>query len=675
MDSMTNSTSIAALAQQLEAELILAYPAGPGAVDGGNEQTATALRDAFTGFGRESVVAGISLEDAMAASIDTLQGLFERFGGHMGDPTTMRAAGIALAAVSRGYRTTAESPAGMNGNPPMPTQLSRLAALHKVNRAITAHLELNDMLETTVRIVTETMASDGAAVFLYDDATSSLALRSAVGLHPASVGAFTIRPGVGVTGRAASELRPVVAVAGGDLSGLPGGPQLGDEMYASQLAVPLQLHAKNTLVGVLTIFNVHRRRFEPEEITFLQSVASELAISVENGRLYGQTDVRLRRKVEELGTLQRVSRTVASSLDLDDVLRLIAEQSVELVGAEAAAIFRVRPPSSDDDQSDTRIEYFAGDQRGVINDRRDVLVREVVASGSAQSIDIDYADGQGTLFCLPLRSAREMYGALCIRMTPDVEITEDHLGLLQAFTDSASLAIENAQLYQQARHSLDTVSALLQEMHHRVRNNLQTVAALLSLQLRANVDAPWSGIIREAISRVQAIAAVHDLLSDEKRLSGTTVDVIARHVADEAHVTMIPPGLSVDFEILPGNVRVPSRQATIVALIINELITNAVSHGFKGRTTGRVSIRTWKHAGFVTLEVANNGRSVPRNFEPWQSTGLGMRIIGRLVQSDLHGEFTLASPGESGTIARVTFPLVEEDEVEDILHPATRRSS
>ena len=233
MDRMTNRTSIGALAQQLEAELILAYPAGPEADDGAGEQTATPLRDAFGRFGRESVVAGIALEDAMAASIDTLQGLFERVGGHMGDPSTMRAAGIALAAVSRGYRATAESPAGVNGNPPMPTQLSRLAALHRVNRAVTAHLELNDMLEATVRIVCETMASDGSAVFLYDDATESLALRAGVGLHPASVGAFTIRPGDGVSSRAASERRPVVAVADGDQSGLPGNPRLGTQMYAS----------------------------------------------------------------------------------------------------------------------------------------------------------------------------------------------------------------------------------------------------------------------------------------------------------------------------------------------------------------------------------------------------------------------------------------------------------
>ena len=672
---MTHITSIRALAQQLDAELSSAYPTIGDSVDGPGDQTVTALQEAFARFGRESVVAGISLEDAMATSVETLQGLFERRGGRAGNATTMRAAGIALAAVSRGYRSTAESPAGVNGNPPMPTQLSRLAALHRVNRAITAHLELNDMLESTVRIVTETMVSDGAAVFLYNEATDSLALRAAVGLYPAAVGAVTIRPGSGVTGRAASELQPVVARQESDITGLPMGQSLEEDVYSSQLAVPLVLHGKGELVGVLTIFSVARRRFEPEEITFLQSVASELAISVENGRLYGQTDARLRRKIEELGTLQRVSRTVASTLELDDVLRLIAEQSVELMGAEAAAIFRVRPGQNDPGDAvadSTRIEYFAGDQRTVTDNRRQEMVREVVASGNAQTIDIDYADGTGTLFCLPLRSAREMYGALCIRMRPDVDMTEDQLGLLQAFSDSASLAIENAQLYQQTRRGLDTVSALLQEMHHRVRNNLQTVAALLSLQARANANEPWAGVLREAISRIQAIAAVHDLLSDEARLSGTTIDVIARHVADEAAVTMIPPGMAVEFEILPGAVTVPSRQGTIVALIINELLTNAIHHGFRERTSGRISIRTWTHQGMVTIEVANNGRSVPRNFAPSQSTGLGMKIIKRLVESDLHGTFTLTSPGESGTMARITFPHVEDGDQNDVRHPASR---
>jgi two-component sensor histidine kinase len=292
---------------------------------------------------------------------------------------------------------------------------------------------------------------------------------------------------------------------------------------------------------------------------------------------------------------------------------------------------------------------------------RDQIVREVMRTGAAQTVDMDYVDGASRLFCLPLRSARETLGALCLRLAPEVELTEDELGLLQTFSDSATLAIENARLFQEARRGLETASALLQEMHHRVRNNLQTVAALLSIHLRQAEDAPWAVHLREAVSRVQAIAAVHDLLSDESRLSGTTVDVIARHVAEEAHATLIPPGLAVTFEITPNDVTVHSKQATVLALLINELVSNAVSHGFEGRRRGRISIEAERRDGLATVVVANDGIGVPAGFDPARSSGLGMRIIQRLVSSDLGGSFTIES-GAVGTVATLTFPVADGDE-------------
>jgi two-component sensor histidine kinase len=284
----------------------------------------------------------------------------------------------------------------------------------------------------------------------------------------------------------------------------------------------------------------------------------------------------------------------------------------------------------------------------------------IARSGAPQEIDLDYADGSGRLFCLPLRSARETVGALCLRLAPEADLSEDQLALLQAFSDSATLAIENATLYQDALQGYVTASALLQEMHHRVRNNLQTVAALLSLQLRKNEDAPWADNLRDAVSRVQAIASIHDLLSDEQRLAGTTVDVIARHVANETHRTLVPPGMQVTFEIPPSDVMVPSRQATVLALLINELVANAVRHGFAGRDRGCIRIVARHVAGQALVEVANDGCSPPAGFDPDKSTGLGMRIIQRLVTSDLGGSFTIRAE-HPGTVATIAFPLVAEE--------------
>jgi two-component sensor histidine kinase len=181
------------------------------------------------------------------------------------------------------------------------------------------------------------------------------------------------------------------------------------------------------------------------------------------------------------------------------------------------------------------------------------------------------------------------------------------------------------------------------------------------LQLRSAPDAPWETEIREAISRIQAIATVHDLLSDESRLSGTTVEVIARHVAEDAYSTLIPPTLHVNFDIGESDLSVPSRQATILSLLINELISNAISHGFRDRTLGYIRFRAEREGALATIEVFNDGQRIPAGFDPAQSSGLGMRIVQRLVTSDLRGTFTITSD-ETGTTARIVFPLAESDE-------------
>jgi K+-sensing histidine kinase KdpD len=179
-------------------------------------------------------------------------------------------------------------------------------------------------------------------------------------------------------------------------------------------------------------------------------VAAELAIGVEYTQLHSLTDERLRRKIIELGTLQRVSRTVASALDLNDVLRFVSESAVELTNAESAAVFRL-PSHGKGEESAPLVEYRVGAARQVSDQAsRDALLSDVINSGSARAVDMDYVDGTNILYCMPLSSARERWGALCVRLKAGMEVTEDDLALLQAFTDTASIAIENAELYEEA---------------------------------------------------------------------------------------------------------------------------------------------------------------------------------------------------------------------------------
>lgn len=643
------------LSDRLIADLRTDYPSCMSM----GKASAQALRDRLAAFGVDTCLSGVRLDEAMSAAIAALQDLFDRTGGHGADPATALAAGTALAALATSYHETEAAASEYDaGEAPLPW----LAALHRINRSATADLNLSDRLATAVRVLADTTSADACGIMLYDETTDTLALRAAVGLNPAAVGALTLHPGTGITGAAAAA-REIIAAS--DARSHPAYvpiPATGEDVYASQISVPMVLNRggePEALVGVVNLFSMQRRAFSEDEIAFLQLVAGELAIGIENARLYSRTDARLQRKITELGTMQRVSHTIASTLDLEDVLRLIAEQAVALFNVEAAAIFRF--PGRADAAEPPTIGYSIGRAKDVIDEPgRDEVIREVMKTGAARALDMDYVDGSGRLFCLPLRSAREPFGALCLRMAPGAELPEDELGLLQAFSDAATVAIENATLYQDARCGLEVASALLQEMHHRVRNNLQTVAALLSIQLRHNENAPWASHLREAISRVQAIAAVHDLLSDESRLGGASLDVIARHAADEAYGTLTPPGLTVTFDIPPSDLRIPSRQATILALLINELVANAVKHGFAGRERGTISIRAYEAAGEAVVEIGNDGEAIPEDFDPSDTHGLGMRIIQRLVTSDLNGTFHIG-PAEIGSIAVLRFPLAASE--------------
>lgn len=654
---MPVNVPLQSLSERLSAELAASYePHATGPVAGGE-----AMVRAFERFGIATRNAGITLSDALGAACQALDSVTRRFGRPLPEDDHYHAAGIVLATVATAHANSAQSV-----EPPVDrfpeTQHSRLEALHQINRAATSNLQLSEMLDTVATVVKTTTDSDASAVFLYDESTGLLSLEATDGLNPAAAGNVTVRIGEGIVGRAAIEGKTIYAPNAREHESFLAHPAIGDDQYASQVSVPMLMQGQNRLVGVLNIHSVERRQFDQDELEFLRTVAGELAIAIDNARQYSSTDEKLHQKIEQLGTLQRVSRMLASTLDATSVLRMITENALEIAQAEAAAIFR---PGTGSNGPEPIIDARAGKVRrlGDVQDR-DNIVEEVFRTGAAMRATLKYADGDATLYCLPLRSARGLVGALCFRLAPDAGLDKDTVGVLQAFSDSAAMAIENAELYQNAMMSLQTQRTLVQEMHHRVRNNLQTVAALLSLQLRRAQDAPWAFEVREAVSRIQSIAAVHDLLSDEKRLGGTTVDVLARMVAEDAHSTLIPPGLKVRFDIRPSTLEVPSRQATIMSLLINELTANAISHGFRGREHGYVRIRAWAEDGMANVEIFNDGEKVPEGFEPAQSEGLGMKITHRLVTSDLNGTFSIGSD-EEGTTALIRFPIVRDPYEDD----------
>lgn len=194
-------------------------------------------------------------------------------------------------------------------------------------------------------------------------------------------------------------------------------------------------------------------------------------------------------------------------------------------------------------------------------------------------------------------------------------------------------------------------SAAMKEVHHRVKNNLQMVASILNIQARKTADPQMKRAFRENTARVLSIAAIHDILTstdhgDEVELR-PLLEKIRRNLQ-----SMMPQGQEIVVTIRGDEAAVSSDKASSVALVVNELLTNALEHGYPGRQKGRVTVTLFRGRETSTITVEDDGVGfVPREKDP---DSFGLEIISLIVRDKLGGELQLQS-GPGGTKAMFDF--------------------
>src|SRR2546430_15136213 len=174
--------------------------------------------------------------------------------------------------------------------------------------------------------------------------------------------------------------------------------------------------------------------------------------------------------------------------------------------------------------------------------------------------------------------------------------------LVIPFANEAAIAIENARLYEETRRRLELKSILLRELHNRVKNNLATVAGILSLQRRRTKSPEVRYTLAESVNRVQGLAATHDLLAHEEASEAKGED-IGRKIVGVANANLRPPEIHITFEVEPCPIVIPSRAVTILALVLNEMVSNAIKHGLAGLMEGIVTIRGHEEDNKFTTQV------------------------------------------------------------------------
>src|SRR5207302_11424622 len=211
-----------------------------------------------------------------------------------------------------------------------------------------------------------------------------------------------------------------------------------------------------------------------------------------------------------------------------------------------------------------------------------------------------------SVLCVPLEVKQKILGCICIYSSHRHTLSTEQMQLVVIFANEAAIAIENARLYEETRRGLELKSALLRELHHRVKNNLATVAGILSLQRRRTKSPEVRYTLAESVNRVQGLAATHDLLAHED-VSEAKVEDIARKIVGVANANLRPPEIHITFEVEPCPIVIPSRAVTILALVLNEMVSNAIKHGMVGLKEGTVTIRGREEDGMVIVQVIDTG--------------------------------------------------------------------
>jgi len=637
----------------------------------------------------------LSLQQVLNVLLAELKELFPDRGGLVLDLSQhlFQLYTSSVVSLCQGYQQIADKLASEHANNVQQLE-RRLQALQRINGVSNSAMDLDQTLEVTAQIVADELNIQLCSIFFYDDLQRVLTLRATNGPRPLGGMHFTLRLGEGYSGWVADKGRPLLVRDAFQEHNFSSETQAYNHEYHGLMSLPIIFFGNaERLIGVINVQSLEPREFSRDEVSFVEVVAGIVAINIENGRLYEQTDEQLRRKVYELGTIHRVSANIASTLNLDEVLQFITTQAVHLSGAERSCIFELDP----DRQRLHVLAHYGFDnelvRRTYIGVGQCCAGRTVQTGRPSMAVDCFHTDEHcfihndpliaseiHSVLCVPLKAKQNILGCICIYSNHRHLLSPEQLQMVVTFANEAAIAIDNARLYEETRRGLELKSVLLRELHHRVKNNLATVAGILQLQRRRTKSSEVRHILAESVNRVQGLAATHDLLAHED-VSEARLDEISRKIVGVANANMSPPDKRIFFLVEADSVVIPSRAVTILALVINEMVSNAIKHGMVGQTEGTITLRGREEDGMVVVQVIDNGKSplsLPPAEEAVENTsfeGLGLSLIRNLV-GDLGGRFTLRralvdSPirSESGevvgqretqeqTVAEIRFPLV-----------------
>ncbi|MDQ3249025.1 MAG: sensor histidine kinase, partial [Chloroflexota bacterium] len=214
------------------------------------------------------------------------------------------------------------------------------------------------------------------------------------------------------------------------------------------------------------------------------------------------------------------------------------------------------------------------------------LVEQAFKSGLCQEVRHEAGDGRVWVRkALPLRCAALGWRHAWLGLSGPLFLSHAR----KPGIDAVLILMHNATEAVQKQRELNVKSAIIQEVHHRVKNNLQNIAAILRIQARRCKSEEAKQHLTDAVNRVLSMSVIHEFLSQDEHRAINLRDVCQR-VANQVIEVSRNPDQEIEIRVYGPQIRLPAGQATGVALVVNELLLNAVEHGLNKHSRGLITI-------------------------------------------------------------------------------------
>ncbi len=567
-----------------------------------------------------------------------------------------------------------------------------LTILHEVGQTVTSTLDLTDVLNLIMNKVVELLDVEAGSLLMLDESGENLVFQVALGPVKDKIEHTHLPIGAGIAGSAARDGRPYIV---NDARSDPRWFSIFDEStrFATQSILAVPLCVKDQVIGVIEAINKRNGRpFTEDELVLLTSFASQAAISIENARLFTQTDQELAERVTELSTLQEIDRQLNATLDFERVMRLGLDWAMRITNATAGSI--AATTAEGDGLRLVAMRGYAPEwtayqekpwplDKGIVG--RVVRTQEaaLVPDVSQDPDYVEAAAGMCSQLTAPILREDHVLGVITLESRELAAFDEGDKAFMRRLADHIAIAMANSRLYADVKTANEAKSEFVSIVSHELKipmTSIKGYAKLLQMGAGGQVSEEQRSFLKVISNNVDRMdTLVRDLL-DVSRIETGRLRLECQPVHLAAVVEEVVSLLRHEFEMrqhslsidMPTDLPPIRADRTRLAQVLTNLLGNAYKYTPPG---GAVSVRAEAQNGKIVCSVADTGIGISaqdqkRLFQKFfradnkfvrevGGTGLGLSIAKSIVELQ-GGEMWAESELDKGSIFSFSVPIAKQ---------------